>query len=150
MGSECAVVIGSSGSSRLTLEPTVRTHAGATDYWDGNWLNCRVTVSAGGFRGEFVASLRTEEFVAFRRDLETLYDTLSGHGGFHSMEEWVELDLTGDGRGHFRGTCRIRDEAGVGNLLQCEVECDQSDIPEMLDSLRRIERRFPVIGKRPG
>jgi hypothetical protein len=147
MESECVVVVGSSGGMRLTLEPTVRAHAGASDYWDGNWLNCRVAVAAGGFRGEYGASLRAEEFVAFRRDLETLYDALHGQGGFHSMEEWVDLNVTGDGRGHFRGTCRLRDEAGIGNLLECQVEFDQSDIPAMLKGLRRIERKFPVLGK---
>jgi hypothetical protein len=150
MESECVVVVRSGSGMQLTLEPTSRSHAGAADFWDGNWLNCRVTVTAGGFRGEYVASLRSNEFVAFRRDLEKLYEVLHGQGGFHSMEEWVELQVIGDGRGHFRGTCRLRDEAGIGNLLECALEFDQSDIPEMLKGLRRIERKFPVVGKAPG
>src|SRR5437773_3097120 len=101
------VVIGSTAGERITLKPLVRAHADATDYWDGNWIECAVAVTAGAFRGEYLASLRAEEFVSFRRDLERLYQELRGRGQFRSMEEWVTIDLSGDGRGHFIGVCRL-------------------------------------------
>jgi hypothetical protein len=81
------VVVGA-GSARLEVQPLVRAHAGATDYWDGNW--------------------------------------------------------------HFKGPCRLRDRAGDGNVLLFDIEFDQTDIPAMLDQMRKIESDFPVIGKRAG
>jgi len=144
------IVIGSASSAQIILAPRHRTHVGATDYWDGNWVNCTVSVRAGGFRGEYIASLRAEEFTAFRADLERLHRDLGGAGGFHSMEEWVDIAVSGDGRGHFKGLCRLRDEAGIGNLLECEVDFDQTDVPQMVEELRRIERVLPVIGDPAG
>ena len=84
------VVIGSTAGERITLKPLVRAHADATDYWDGNWIECAVAVTAGGFRGEYLDSLHAEEFVSFRRDLERLYQELRGRGQFRSMEEWID------------------------------------------------------------
>ena len=81
------VVIGSTAGERITLKPLVRAHADATDYWDGNWIECAVAVTAGGFRGEYLASLRAEEFVSIRGDLERLYQELRGRGQFRSMKE---------------------------------------------------------------
>jgi len=84
------IVIGSASSAQIILAPRHRTHVGATDYWDGNWVNCTVSVRAGGFRGEYIASLRAEEFTAFRADLERLHRDLGGAGGFHfrNPEKW--------------------------------------------------------------
>ncbi|MDX2051867.1 MAG: hypothetical protein SFV15_05700 [Polyangiaceae bacterium] len=124
----------------------MRSRGDALDYWDGNWIDCTVVVAAGGFRGEYVACLRAEEFVSFRRDLERLYAELRGQGQFRSMEEWVTLDFAGDGRGTFRGTCRLRDRAGDGNLLEFGIEFDQTDVPAMVRDLKEIEEAFPVVG----
>jgi hypothetical protein len=140
-----AVVVGAS-DARVEVKPLSRSHPGASDYWDGNWIDCLVTATAGAFRGEVAACLRAEELAGFRRDLERLYRDLEGRGGFKSMEEWLTIELVGDGRGHFKGPCRLRDRAGHGNLLLFDVELDQSEIPAMLTQLRRIEAEFPVIG----
>jgi hypothetical protein len=147
---EMAVLVGSGSQAQITLSPTVRSHQGTSDYWDGNWVQCNVSVRAGGFRGEYVACLRTDEFVSFRADLERLYRDLRGTGGFHSMEEWVDIEVRGDGRGHFTGLCRLKDRAGDGNLLECEVEFDQTDVPAMLEQLRKIEAAFSVMGSPAG
>ena len=143
---EPLLVVGSGRGAQISLRPMIRTQGGATDYWDGNWIDCAIAVHAGGFRGEYVACLRTNEFATFQADLERLYRELAGSGGFHSMEEWVDIQLTGDGRGHFAGLCRLKDRAGDGNVLECEVEFDQTDVPAMLEQLRRIADQFPVIG----
>jgi hypothetical protein len=144
------VGIGSGGGARIVVRPLVRAHGDATDYWDGNWVNAEVAVRAGGFRGEYVACLRTEEFRSFRQDLERLYRDLPGRGAFRSMEEWLTVEVSGDGRGHFTGTARFRDRAGDGNLLECVLEFDQSDVPAMVQQLSAIESAFPVIGDPPG
>jgi hypothetical protein len=147
---ELALLVGSSSGAHIILLPRVRSHQGATDYWDGNWVDCTVAVRAGGFRGEYVACLRTEEFASFRADLERLHRELRGLGRFRSMEEWLDIEVSGDGRGHFKGLCRLKDRAGDGNLLECKVEFDQTDVPGMLEQLRSIEAAFPAIGSPAG
>jgi hypothetical protein len=142
-----AVVVGLLGA-RVEVKPLVRSHPGATDYWDGNWIDCVVAATAGGFRAEYTACLRAEELAGFRRDLERLHRELEGRGGFKSMEDWLTIEVVGDGRGHFKGPCRLRDRAGNGNMLLFEVEFDQTDIPTMLEQMRRIEAHFPIIGDR--
>ena len=146
---QLAVVVGSSGA-RVEVRPLMRSHAGASDYWDGNWIDCLITATAGGFRAACEACLRAEELAGFRRDLERLHRELQGRGGFKSMEDWLTIEVVGDGSGHFKGPCRLRDRAGDGNMLLFEMAFDQTDIPAMLDQMRKIESAFPVIGDRAG
>lgn len=40
------------------------------DYWDGNWLVTEVEVMVGGWYGRYPASLRVEEFIDFRKEIE--------------------------------------------------------------------------------
>jgi hypothetical protein len=134
--------------ARIEVRPLARSHAGATDYWDGNWIDCLIMATVGGFRAEYVACLRAEELAGFQRDLERLHRDLSGRGGFKSMEDWLTLEVSGDGRGHFKGPCRLRDRAGDGNSLLFEIEFDQTDILGMLEQLRKIASDFPVVGSR--
>ena len=143
------VVVGTS-AARIEVKPLMRSHEGATDYWDGNWIDCLITAAAGGFRAEYAACLRAEELAGFRRDLERLFEELQGRGGFKSIEEGLTIEVVGDGRGHFRGPCRLRDRAGDGNTLLFDVEFDQTDIPAMIDQLRSVELDFPVVGSLAG
>ena len=143
---ERAVVVVGTSAARIEVRPLMRSHAGATDYWDGNWIDCLITAAAGGFRAEYTACLRAEELAGFRRDLERLYEELEGRGGFKSIEEWLTIEVIGDGRGHFRGPCRLRDRAGDGNTLLFDIEFDETDIPAMIGQMRRIESDFPVVG----
>jgi hypothetical protein len=144
-----SVIIGSAGA-RIEVKPLVRSHLGATDYWDGNWIDCVITATAGGFRAEYTACLRAEELAGFRGDLERLHRDLEGRGGFKSMEEWLTIEVVGDGRGHFKGPCRLHDRAGGGNTLRFDVEFDQTEIPAMLKQLQKIGSDFPVLGERAG
>jgi hypothetical protein len=140
------IVIGS-GSAEIRMRPMVRSHPGATDYWDGNWIDTELSVRAGAFRGTWMACLRAEELLGFRRDLERLHRDLKGVGGFRSMEEWLNLRLEGDGRGHFGASAVALDRAGHGNRLEFEFMMDQTEIPPIVTSLRAVEERFPVIGE---
>jgi hypothetical protein len=48
------------------------------------------------------------------------------------MEEWLRVDIQGDGRGHFLAQCEASDQPGVGNTLRFELTFDQTELPPML------------------
>ena len=63
---ESVLLLGRTSSDYLSLRVRRRSNPESQDYWDGNWLNARVEVSVGGFRGAYRANLRAEEFLVFR------------------------------------------------------------------------------------
>lgn len=142
------LLIGSLQSQFLRVRPTQRNDPSANDYWDGNWLISEIELAAGAFRAQFVATLRVDEFADFRDQLVTLYDALDGEATFDSMEEWLRIRFRGDGLGHFNVECQARDAAGTGNMLTFLLNCDQTQLPAILQGLQRVIERFPIIGTR--
>jgi hypothetical protein len=139
--------VGAGTSQWLRVTPFRRAHPNCTDFWDGNWVDATIEVSVGAFAGRYTACLRTDELEAFQCQLSEIHKTLAGKASFASMEGWLELNIAGDGLGHFRAKCKLRDAAGIGNTLTCEFQFDQTELPAMLHSLRDIESAFPVVGK---
>jgi hypothetical protein len=149
MDETLAFRIGREHDDYLVVNVLRRAHPQATDYWDGNWVTSRVTIAAGGFRGEYPADFRTNEFASFRDQLRNAYDTLVGSAVFRPMEPWLFIDVKGDGKGHFRAECRAADEPGIGNTLAFEIALDQTDMPEILRTLDALCEAFPVIDPPP-
>jgi hypothetical protein len=133
-------------NAHVIVSPNRRAFPEAAEYWDGNWVYATVSIAAGGFRGDFEARLRTEEFVRFRDELRPLHDNLVGRATFATMEEWLSLDVAGDGNGHFHADCIAVDMAGTGNRLTFAIDFDQTDLTEILKGLDAITKTFPVIG----
>jgi hypothetical protein len=102
--------------------------------------------NTGGFRGAFRASLRTDEFVRFREQLGLLYENLDGRAEFQSMERWLSIRVSGDGRGHFEADCEARDDPSFGNALRFTLHFDQTELPVILRGLAALEEAFPVKG----
>jgi hypothetical protein len=147
MNDPIVVLLGSERTEHLRIEVVRRLHAERTDYWDGNWIEARIVLRAGGFRATVAASLRTTDFTDFRGRLESLHRTLRGDAEFATLEQWVALRLSGDGFGHFTIHGELRDQPGSGNVLAFELPgLDQTDLQPLLDSLLRIEAAFPTLG----
>jgi len=130
----------------VSVSPSRREFPELADYWDGNWVYATISIVAGGFRGEFEAQLRTEEFVRFRDELGPLHNSLVGRAKFDTMEEWLSIDIAGDGKGHFHADCVAIDMPGTGNRLTFGIDFDQTDLPEILGGLNAITKAFPVVG----
>lgn len=141
------LVLGSEASEHLTVHSLRRNYPECGDYWDGNWLGCAVDARAGAFRGHVDASLRAEEFVAFREGVRRLYEQLAGEAKFETMEQWLSIRVVGDGRGHFEAKCDLLDDPGVGNRLTFTLAFDQTFLPKMLRELDGIIDAFPVVGR---
>jgi hypothetical protein len=81
--------IGSTDAEHLSIAVLGREHAGADDYWDGNWVIPTISVAIGGFTGRVRASLRTDEIHRFNEGLKFLNQNLFGAAALESMEHWI-------------------------------------------------------------
>lgn len=129
-----------------------RSHPNRDDFWDGNWLDTRVTLSAGRFKGDFRAFLRGEELVRFRAAVGLLYTSLgtaipSKVAEFATLEGQLSIRIVGDGLGHFTAACVALDEPGVGNRLTFTLTFDQTYLPALLRGLDVVIATFPVTGE---
>ena len=134
------------GQKTNYVEVWVVSRSPEPDYWDGNWLSCKVRVAAGGFGGRYVANLRTEELERFHSEIQALYESLIGIAHLQTMKEQLKLELEGDGRGHIRCRGEARDVAGTGNLLRFNFVLDQTQLFGTMVQLAELLTRYPVRG----
>src|SRR5262249_33158230 len=113
----CTILIGGHEAECLTLMLHGRSHSGAADYWDGNWLDCTADAVVGTFTGRLRRALRTDELERFANEVRQLNERLTGEAALESMEHWLSVRLTGDGRGHIEARCRLCDDPAFGNSL---------------------------------
>lgn len=110
---------------------------------DYGWLNAEVAVSVGAWSGRFGACLRTPDFPRFRQQLEHLLANPSATASFTTLEQQLELKFLGNLLGHIKVEGQAVDQAGVGNRLQFSLDIDQSYLPDLINELLAVERRFP-------
>jgi hypothetical protein len=143
------VLIGRESTDHLSIHVLGRLHAGADDFWDGNWLVTPVDLSVGAFRGMVPASLRAEELAAFREQLGLLHESMRGVATLDSMEGWLQLTVSVEASGVLEITGRARDTLGRANELSFHLDgLGLSDLPEIIDALDEVGVFFPVIGQR--
>ncbi len=142
------VSVGHRDGDHVSIRVLGRVHAGADDFWDGNWLMTPVEVVIGGFRGDVGASLRAEELQGFREALERIYGSLQGDAVLRSMEGWLLLRVTPDRSGKLMVAGQVTDRPGSGNELSFKINgLDQSYLPEIIEALAEAEVFFPVVGR---
>src|SRR5262249_55665334 len=117
------------------------------DYWDGNWVSAAVDVQAGGFHGSVEGDLRAEELSKFLQQLAGLQKSLDGTAQFETMERWLSIRVTGDGRGHMLVRCVIRDQPGIENKLECRLATYQTFTQATVAALAAAVQASPVVGK---
>ena len=122
------------------------TQSDPDDYWDANWISAGIRVEVGAFKGHVAASLRREDFPVLRDGLKKLYADLKGQVKFTTLEEWIELEITGDGRGHFTGRGFVIDNLWGKNRLEFEIQFDQTELPRLIGELDAIVAQLPVLG----
>jgi hypothetical protein len=147
-GLMCEVRLGGSPAEYLLLVLRGRSHPAASDYWDGNWLDCEAEVVAGPFQGRLGGCIRVEELQDFGAALSTLYERLRGEATFTTMEQWLEVRVTGDGRGHMEVCGRLCDDLVAGNTLVFRLHLDQTYLPPVLRQLATALGTYPVVGQR--
>jgi hypothetical protein len=139
------ILIGDAGAHHVLIRPLSRSHPGLFDYWDGNWIDCEVQISSGGFRGQFRVHLRAEEFAGFLTDVTDLSRTLEGAATFNTMEGQLSVTLSADGRGHVHVQGTAVDEPGTGNQLEFRFDIEQTYLQGIADCLESVVAAFPVV-----
>lgn len=140
-------VVGFETSEYVAVEPTVPPAPPASDYWDGNWVRCNISVAVQGFRGSVDASLRREEFALFLYRVRALARDLRGEAVYETMEGCLTLKLRGDGRGHIAVSGVVMSSPGSGNRLEFALpEHDQSMLGPLITQLTDLHQHYPVIG----
>ena len=73
---------------------------------------------------------------------------LTGQAKFATLEGWIEIDMSIDHLGHVMARCKLLDEPGFGNRLECTFNLDQTYLPPILAGLETIIDAFPVLDPR--
>jgi hypothetical protein len=140
--------MGSTAAENLSIAVLGREHLGADDYWDGNWVDTKITLTVGGFTGRVRAALRTDEIHRFNEALKVLNQNLLGEAVLDSIERWIKLTVTAGSRGWIEISGTLRDQAGSGNVLSFELaEVDQTYLAGWISNLDDIETAYPVVGR---
>ncbi len=146
---ERGFVIGRESSNFLKITINNYSFQNTDDYWDGNWLSVRINIKVGGFTGNYGAQLRNTDFIDFKKDLEKIYSNLEGQALFHSMEDYLQINISGDGLGHFKADCMATDDPGIdGNKLAFILAFDQTEIYDMTKMIDKIIENFPLRGNK--
>lgn len=141
-----AVRIKGEPADSLSLTVHRRTRSATGEYWDDNWLDCTADVVAGKFHGTVTGRIRADELRRFRDDVARLYDRLQGQVVFETMEQWIRVEISGDGRGHFAARCMVCDDLAGGNTLDFRLHFDQTYLPGIIRELDAVLAEFPVLG----
>lgn len=128
----------------VRVEPQERTHLGAANYWDKNWITTSVTVRCSAFSGKYEADFMASDFETFKRELELLYDNLKGGAMFSGLEGQLELRCIGDGLGHIEIKVFAQENPGYGGNLTYTMSIDQTFIKPLVQQLDKITKAFPV------
>lgn len=146
MAASTEILIGDSGAQHVLIRPLARSHPGLFDSRDGNWIDCELQIVVGGFRANFRADLRSEEFQTFLEEAQGLCRTFEGAAGFTAIEGQLALSLTSDGKGDVRVSGDAMDDAGDGNRLRFGFDVDRRCLETICRSLEHLLAAFPVTG----
>ncbi len=108
-----------------------------------DWVSATVSIHAGAFSASIDATLVTCDFPRFRRQLESLYKTLSGSAIFATIERQLEIECVGNERGGVGVTGTVQDRVVDGNELRFKFDIDQTYLPRVISDLHAIETEFP-------
>ena len=123
-----------------------RQFPGASDYYDGNWLNMRARMEAPGATVKCGGSiLMTTDVDQFRKELESLSATLTGEATLSSFEPELKVTLRGQQLGHIEAEVEIAPDH-LSQFHRFTLDLDQSYLPALITGCEAILERFPVVG----
>jgi len=122
-----------------------RSHPGADDVDDADWVSARVLAATGGFRADYDAHLMSSDFARYRHELARLSHDRAGTTRLQTLEEWIDVGLAySDSTGHLEATCEITDHPGMGARLRFKIDLLPSDLGTILRDLDEVVSAYPA------
>jgi hypothetical protein len=137
------ILIGDTGGQYVLIRALSRSQPDLFEVRDGDWIDCEVVLTVGGFNGSVRADLRSEEFRSFLEEAQALAQAPDGGASFTTMEGQVAISLTGDDQGRLRVSGEAIDE---GNRLQFAFEIDRAYLSSIIEALENLLIAYPVAG----
>jgi hypothetical protein len=138
-------ILGKESSDYLQILIDNYAYPDSNDFWDGNWLNARISIKVGGFSADYKAQLRNVDFVDFNKGLENIYNKLDGFAEFYCLEDYIGIKIKGDGLGHFTADCVAIDNPGIyGHKLEFSIDFDQTEISDLTKMIDLIIETYPI------
>ena len=125
------IVIGKPGSEHVSITIIDRDSEG--------WLSGTLEARAGGWSGCWRAWFHRGELRQFASEVERLDGDLIGPAQFAPMEPYLELKLTGDGKGLIVVEGRAQDLMSAGTYLAFRLELDQTELPTIAGALTAVD-----------
>jgi len=141
------VEIGEKSGNYICIKVNSRCYPQATDYWDGNWLNAEIHVRYDTLQTKVQANLRSDEFNSFFKELEPMCESLKGTAKFKAMEEWITMEIDGDGTGTFIMKGSVKGLSGVRKKVDFSIPFDKTELAKIIYQIKDVLRKFPVVAK---
>jgi hypothetical protein len=126
------------GSGDFIAFESIRYESGVK----GDWLQTHISIRAGAFKGAFNANLMLYDFKSFLEQLEPIYRNLEGKAEMSCLEGWINIEVEGDGSGHFTAKCVASDNFSYGNQLVFNLHFDQTELKEYIRQLKAVVAEF--------
>jgi len=91
-----------------------------------DWIQARVRIDVGGFKGDVAMMLTLSDILRFRTALEPVYRDVRGSAEFKTIEGQLQIKVEVDKLGHVKASGFVRDDASFGNRLTFGIEFDQT------------------------
>ena len=131
----------------IRLEPIELVKTNSTLDWDNNFIKTKILIKGGAFSGQYLADILTVDFEKFKQELSPLYDNLKGSATFDDLEHALELNIKGDGIGHFEVNIKACDKPSIYHSeLTFTMSFDQTEIKTLVNQLDKITKQFPIVG----
>lgn len=138
-----SVVLGDAHGEHIRLTALSRERAESGDYDDDNWLNSRVGLRCSGFRADYPASLRSDDFDALATVLRAMQRRAAAPATWGPMEPWLELTI--DPSGDIATVQGVATERiGYGNSLRFSMPLSAAAMERALDDIALLLTVFPV------
>ena len=133
--------------SNLSIWVHGRERPDDRDYWDGNWLLVTVVYDTEGASVEVRGPvIHLSELADLLLGCERIHETLSGAASLECMEPELNVTLSADKLGRIDVSVTITPDH-LTQYHRFDSRIDQSYLPSIIASCRKILQRYPIRGK---
>jgi|SRR5215472_6433755 len=101
----------------------------------GHDVAAQIEISSGPFSGAVRSFFSTRELAAFAKDIEELYNAVSGTVTLKQLEGHLNLKMQSKGLGHIQVQGDARGELAWYAVLHFDFEIDQTFLPNIISEL---------------